>query len=118
MTLNQISTTSETEQQATGLFLGFKRKREAEDEESKQIYTNLKKLELKSKSMFKVSEEKNETGLNHKRYKQIVENESNPLMGIFTNNAQQSECSSQKVLDPHKLEFLKLNYKQQISKMT
>ena len=49
--------------------------------------------------------------VNKKRYNQMLEGERNPLVGIFSNNGQ-------KGLDIHKLDFLKLSYKQSIDRMT
>ena len=80
----------------------------ANNEETVKIYNNLKKLELKSRSAFKMSEDKREKGLNHKRFKEIMEGERDPMVGVF------GDKGKGKPLDPHRLDFLQLNYKQHV----
>ena len=60
-------------------------------------------------------------GVNAKRTRQFVENEQNPLLGLFNDNTLRSMYmgqSGQKVLDKAKFETLQTRHKEEISKHT
>lgn len=69
------------------------------------------------------TKEELDKGVNRKRYNEIMRNQKDPLVGVFNNRPMKSDLygqsgGGQAVLDVHKLDFLKLNYKQQIDRMT
>ncbi|CDW71712.1 UNKNOWN [Stylonychia lemnae] len=89
--------------------------------EQVKIYQTLKKLELKSKSHFKLNEQKRNKGVNHRRFTDIIENEKDHLLGIFSSNKLITEFSGQsgqKIFDMHKLDFVQLKFKEDIARIT
>lgn len=60
-------------------------------------------------------------GLSRKRYRDYLENEQNPLLGLFNCNTLSSMLmgqSGQKILDRAKFDALQMRYKEEISSLT
>eukprot|EP00347_Sterkiella_histriomuscorum_P012808 403367150 len=76
---------------------------------------------LRTKSTFKLNQQKREKGLSNRRYRDIIENEQDPLLGIFSDNKLKNLFQGdrgQKVLNTHSLDFLHLDFKQDINRIT
>ena len=126
-TLNRIVTSENKPEEPPNTLLAKlgahigRKTQEKVGKEVRSVYKQLKVLELKSKAVVQredsdIEEEQHTTDEIHpkggamekRRYKEMID--SDPLSVIFN--------KSNRAMDVHKLDFLKLSYKQSIDKMT